>query len=151
MASGTWYLTVDPQQEPTDAGPAEDGRELYSVNFHTMKRPSATVLEELLGVLEDAGVGTIAVSLFGSSAVSIPTRGDPVAGPGPFLLLKETGGAGPVGTHNDGAAAYRRPGVQVLVTGESTAAVKAMAYAAYDALVAISNQFVQPRDLGASA
>jgi hypothetical protein len=147
---GTWYLTVDPQQEPTDAGPAEDGRELYTVNFHMTKRPSPTVLEELLGVLEAAGVGKVGATLFGSSAVSVPPRGDP-AGSGPFLLLKETGGAGPVGTHNDGPAAYRRPAVQVLVTGETTAAVKAMAYAAYDALVAVSNCFLQPRDLSGAA
>jgi hypothetical protein len=145
MATATWYLTVDPLQEPTDVGPAEDGRQQYSFNVLARKRPSVTFLEELLGVLELAGVGAVEVDLFGSSATAIPT------GDGPYLVLRETGGTAPKGTHNDGPAAYRCPAAQVLVIARTTAAARTMAHAAYDALIAVSNRYVEPRDLGASA
>ena len=133
--SGTWYLGLMPQQEPFDVGPDENGRAQFSCNFLALKRPSATFVQEILALLEEAEVGTRAVTLFGSSQVALP--GPEVAGP--FLVVRATGGTAPQGTHNDGAGAYRQPGLQVLVHALDAAAAETMALAAYDALVGVRN------------
>lgn len=137
----TDYLTISPQQEPFDLGTDDAGRALYVVNFLALKRPSATFLQELIRILVSAGVGVENVSIFASSRAVIPDGSEPLAPPA-ILHLKATGGTGPIGTHNDGPGAYRRPGVQLLVHGETTQAAAAMAYAAYNALVGVRNQAV---------
>ncbi len=134
----TWYLALLPQQEPFDVGPDENGRAQFSFNVLAMKRPSASFIQEILAVLEAAGVGTRAVDLFGSSQVAIP--GPEV--PGPFLVVRSRGGTTPMGTHNDGPGAYRQPGAHFLVHGRDAAAAEAMAQAAYGALLAVRNQAV---------
>ncbi len=134
----TWYLALSPQQEPFDSGPDENGRTQFACNFLALKCPSATFIQEILAVLEAAGVGTRSVDLFGSSQVALP-------GPdvdGPFLVVRSTGGAAPLGTHNEGAGALRRPGVQILAHGRDGEAAEAMAQAAYSALVAVRNREV---------
>lgn len=134
----TWYLALSPQQEPFDLGPDDNGRTQFSFNFLALKRPSAAFIQEILAVLEAAGVGRQGVDLFGSSQVAVP-------GPevdGPFLVVRSTGGAAPVGTHNDGAGAYRQPSAHFLVHGRDAAAAEAMAQAAYGALLAVRNQAV---------
>ena len=135
------FLLITPLQEPFDLGMDDSGRAMYAFNVLAMKRPSATFLQELIAVLEAAGVGVENVSIFASSRAVIPDgseSGAPVA----ILHLKATGGTGPVGTHNDGAGAYRRPGAQIKVYAASTQAAEAMAYAAYNALVGVRNQAV---------
>lgn len=132
----TWYLEVQPQQEPFDVGPDESGRAQCVFNVLVTKRASATFVQELIKVLEDAGLGMGKVNLFGTSQAEIP------AGDGPYLLVRPTSGTAPQGTHNDGAAAYRRPGAQILATAKTWVAAEALALAAYDALVAVRNQQV---------
>ncbi len=100
--------------------------------------------EELLSILVDAGVGTLATgtnpppfSLFSSSKSQIP------GGSGPFLSVTETGGSGPEGTHNSTKMpAYQRPNAQLVVRASTYAVARAMAMAAYAALFPVRNRFV---------
>jgi len=131
----TWYLSIEPQQEPFDVGPDDRGRPQVSFNVLCLMRPSSDVVSEVLGILDDAGVGTSA-NLFGSSAAILPIDD------GPFLVVKSQAGVSPNGTHNGGAAAYRRPGLQLIATASTFVAADALARAAYNALVAVRNQQV---------
>jgi hypothetical protein len=133
----TWYLQIQPQQEPFDVGPDAAGRAQCAFNMLATKRPSGTYVQELLGILERAGLGVTKVDLFGTSQSAIPD------GPGPYVLVRPTAGTAPLGTHNDGAGAYRRPGLQVLVTARSWDAAEATARKAYDALIAARNLQVE--------
>jgi hypothetical protein len=137
----TAYLGLMLQHEPYSIG--KDGtREQYVVTFIAHKRPSATFLQEVLVMLEDAGVGTREVDLFAGEDVAIP------GGAGPYLLALAGAGAGPVGTHNAGPGAYRRPGLRLIVTAgtasgaSGTARAMAMAEASVVALLAVRNQAV---------
>jgi hypothetical protein len=137
----TPYLSITPLQEPFDLGLDDAGMEQCAFNVVCMKRPSGTFLEELLGILVAAGVGIANVSIFASSKAILPDASAPGAPPA-ILHLKATGGTPPIGTHNDGAGAYRRPGVQLIVRAASWPAAYAMAQAAYSALIAVRNQAV---------
>jgi hypothetical protein len=133
----TWFLALQPLNEPKDPGPDETGAAQCVFDVVATKAPSATFEREVLAVLELAGVGRIGVSLFASSQTVIPS---PLAAP--MLVVRATGGLAPLGTHNEGAAALRRPGAQILVRASTYAAAAAMAQAAYDALVALRNHEV---------
>jgi hypothetical protein len=137
----TAYLSLSPLQEPFDLGLDDSGREMCAFNMVAMKRPSTTFLEEVIAILVVAGVGVENVSIFASSRAVIPDASEPGA-PAAILHLKATGGTPPIGTHNDGAGAYRRPGLQVIAHAASWPAAYAMAHAAYDALLGVRNQAV---------
>jgi len=130
------YLAIMPLQEPFDVGLDDAQRQQVAFNVLATKRPSGSFVQELIAVLVAAGVGIEGKTIFGTASATIPT------GPGPFLSIKPTGGTGPLGTHNAGAAAYRRPGAQLIARASTWAAAEAMAQAAYDALVAVRNQQV---------
>lgn len=133
----TYYLAIDPQQEPNDLGTLDDaGRVQYVFNVVATSRPTRTFLQELVRALEAASVGVEGVNIFAGSLAVIP------AGPGPYLHVRSTGGVAPLGTHNDGAGAYRRPGAQFIIRAATLAAAENMAQAAYDALLAVRNQAV---------
>lgn len=113
------------------------------------------LLDELISLLETAGVGTEDTDIFQTSKSLIP------AGVGPYLSLVETGGTAPENTHNAvSTPAYQRPTVQILVRAESPADSAEMIRAAYDALVGVRNTTVssvfyreirpmqEPTDLG---
>jgi hypothetical protein len=92
-------------------------------------------LDDLLVLLQTAGVGTPGTNIFASSKSVIPV------GPGPYLSVTETGGSGPEGTHNAvGLPAYQRPNAQLLVRASTYAAARTMAYNAYAACVAIGQR-----------
>lgn len=94
-------------------------------------------VDDLITILEEANVGTRAVSIFVGAKASLPD------GPGPFITIIQTGGAPPVGTHNmTTLPAYVRPSAQIMARGEDAEAVENMAQAAYNALFPIRNRFV---------
>lgn len=134
----TQYRALWPQQPPFDLGVDQDtGRALWAFNVIAWKRPSATFLEEMIGILVAAGVGQENVNIFASSRAVIPD------GPGPYLLIKATPGVAPIGTHNDSPAAWdQRPAAEIFVHAGSTQAAVAMIHAAYNALANIRNQAV---------
>jgi len=114
----------------------DSGRVEIVFNVLAWKRPSATFLEELIWILVSAGVGIEGVSIFGSTRAILPD------GAGPILLVKATGGTPPVGTHNAGAGAYRRPGAQIIARASTWQAANTMVQAAYSALVSVRNEEV---------
>jgi hypothetical protein len=137
----TYYLGLIPSQEPFDMGEDEQGRAQRVFNVVALKRSSSTFVEEVLACLEDAGVGTRGVSLFGTSSAIIPEPD--IAMPDvPVIHVRGTAGPGPVGTHNHGPLAYRRPGAQILARARSGAAAEAMIQAAFAALCAVRNREV---------
>lgn len=137
----TPYLSFSPLNEPTDLGLDDSGREMCVFNMVAMKRPSTAFLEEVMAILVAAGVGVANVSIFASSKAALPDPSQPGVPPA-ILHIKATGGTPPIGTHNDGAGAYRRPGLQVIAHAVSWPAAYAMAHAAYDALLGVRNQAV---------
>jgi hypothetical protein len=131
-----WYLGISPLQEPFDLGLDEAKRQQCAFNMLALKRPSATFLREVISALVGAGVGTEGESIFATASAVIPS------GTGPYLGIRATGGAPPIGTHNEGVGALRRPGIQIIVRASTWAAAEAMAQAAYSALVAVRNREV---------
>jgi hypothetical protein len=133
----TRYLSITPLQEPFDGKLDAAGRETRSFNVLAMKRPSDTWVQELVTILEEAGLGERGETIFASSNSTIPAEGD-----GPFIYIESTGGAGPVGTHNDGVGAYRRPSARIVVHARLQVVAEATAQAVYAALLAVRNKNV---------
>lgn len=130
----TWYLGFR-LQEPFDFGQDERHRCVYAMNVEAMKRPSSTFIEEVLFLLEDAELGTREEDIFGTSVASIPD------GDGPYLNLMSVPGAGPLEVK--GGPGYRQPRARLLVYAKSSAAAKAKAHEAYEALRAVRNRDVE--------
>lgn len=143
----TWYRDIQPLQEPYDLGELDDaGRVQLVFRVVATKRPSATFLQELLTILEDALVGQRRVNLFAGSLALVPT--DPEA-KGPFLLIMSESGPGPLGTHDTGVAGLRRPAAKITVFGATLPAASVMAEAAYLALANCRNRDVQSPETSA--
>lgn len=133
----THYLALRPLQEPYDLGGLDDnGRAQCAFNVLALKRPSGTFVQELVAVLEAAGVGVEGETIFGTSTATMPEQG------GPYLAVRSTGGTAPIGTHNDGAGAYRQPGALFIAHAPRWADAEAMAQAAFNALLEVRNQAV---------
>jgi hypothetical protein len=130
----TWYLGFS-LQEPFDFGQDERHRCVYAMNVEAKKRQSSTFIEEVLFLLEDAGLGTQEVDLFGTSVASIPD------GDGPYLNLMSVPGAGPLEVK--GGPGYVQPRARLLVHAKVSAVAKAKAHEAYTALRAIRNREVE--------
>lgn len=129
------WLTVDMvQSRPMDTGADQLERPTCSFNAIITKVPSATFEEEVISVLESAGVGTYEDDIFGTSGAQVPAVG------GPFLSVICHGGPSPLNTHDVAGVAYERASAQVFVRGETPVAVRAMAWAAFNALAQIHNQ-----------
>lgn len=94
--------------------------------------------DELLHILSGAGVGIPGVNMFASSQKTLPK------GAGPYLSVITTGGSGPENTHNyTTVPAYQIPGAQIVVRADNSyPAAEAMARRAYNALFAISNEWI---------
>ena len=134
--TAVWYRDIQPLQEPFDVGTLDDaGRVVCTFNVLVTKRGSADTVGEIVGVLQTAGVGLLHREIF---APGIPVP----CGDGPYLVLRPTGGSSPLGTHNDGVGAYRRPSLQVTALAKSWAAAESLAQAAYTALIAVRNREV---------
>lgn len=87
-----------------------------------------TTLDALVARLEAQSLGTAGSTIFYGSAAAIPN------GSGPFVSFRIGPGLAPWGTHNDGLTAIRRPGVQVVVRGDTYPTVATTAAAVYAAL-----------------
>ncbi len=92
----------------------------------------AEFTDDLSKLFVDASVGTTANILI-SSKVSNPL------GDGPFLHIRETGGAPGDYTQDKTAIAYEYPTVQILVRAKDYVVARAMLKAAYDAVQTVQN------------
>lgn len=129
-----WYQEINVVQEPIDIGLDDTGRQQYAVNISAVKSFSRAFAEEIIGLLEAAGVGTFGTDILGGSITDVPE------GEGPFLHFIDTGGVTPLRTHNEiGPPAYQRPTAQLVARAGTFAAARTMAQDAYDALVGIRN------------
>ncbi len=132
-----WYQEINLVQEPIDIGVDGQGRQKYAINISAVKSFSRAFAEEIIGLLETAGVGAFGTDIFGGSVTDVPD------GKGPFLHFIDTGGATPLRTHNEiGPPAYQRPTAQLVARAKSFSAARSMAQDAYDALVGIRNRNV---------
>lgn len=135
----TFYQAISPLQAPFELQLLDDqGRVQYVFNVVCIKTRSATLLEELVKVLTDAGVGVFNTNIFASANAKVPAAG------GPFLTVRDTGGPGPLYVHNDLRPKYPRQTAHVHVRSLTRATALAMVYAAYEALVVIRNTELSP-------
>lgn len=123
---------------PRDLGNDSAGRIALRMTIMGVKEPSSTAVDEVKKVLVAAGVGVFGTNIFISSATVLPT------GNGPYLLIVETAGPGPIYQHNESKPAYDRPTFDLTVYAKSYVAAKAMWQAAYDALSVVKNQTINP-------
>lgn len=89
--------------------------------------------EEIVARLESQGVGTFGDDIFIGSGSQIPT------GPGPYLSLKESPGAGSRLTQNN--TGVERPTAQIVARAVNPVEARAKAQAAYDALGGENNLY----------
>lgn len=130
----TWYKEIDIVQEPFDLKLDPSGRARVAFNIDVIKRSSDTLLEELVKILTDAGVGTYGNNIFDTSKADIPD------GNGPYLSIIETGGTSPERTQNLVLTpAYPQPSAQIVVRATDYTDARTMARAAYVALAKIRN------------
>lgn len=136
----TFYREINPRGEPADLGLDETGqRVMVVVNIDVVKEQSATFEEEIVKLLEDAGVGTRNVDIFVSSQSELPD------GDGPFLHLTSSGGPPPLRKQNQVATpAYPRPSMKIIAYGVTYAAARTLARSAYVALSGVRNQDLAP-------
>ena len=67
--------------------------------------------------LESLGLGELGVDTFIGLKSTLPNLKPEQVGP--FVTIVETGGLGPLGTHNEGKTAYRRPWFQLVIRHKS--------------------------------
>lgn len=128
-------------QEPSDLDVDDSNRVQVGFNVMAWKQPSGTFLQELIAILVEAGVGVENETIFATSKAPIPTLSATDEDQA-FLVVKATGGTSPLGTHNHGPTAIRRPSAQIIARAKSWQAAEAMAQAAYNALTSIRNEAV---------
>jgi hypothetical protein len=93
--------------------------------------------DDLISLFVGKGVGVFNTTLFAGSKAVVP-QGD-----GPYLSITLTGGTSPEHTQNSTTKpAYQRPSAQLVARALSPSAAKAMARAAYDAVVSVRNMTV---------
>ncbi len=89
--------------------------------------------EALVAHLVAEGVGTF------PGTIGVGAAAPKLSGAAPFVSVIETGGLSPIGTHNEGATALRRPGFQIVARALDPKVARAKAEQAYLAL-RVSNQ-----------
>lgn len=95
--------------------------------------------KDLVFLLEAGNVGIFGTTIFVGSKASLPSSG---VG-NPFLTIKESGGAPPLGTHNSTIIpAYLRPSAQIMARGEDAVETRALIQSAYNLLYPIRNRLV---------
>lgn len=138
----THYQRIDPNQEPVDLGLDPLGRQMIGFNIAAVKESSDTFRQEITNQLVASGVGTFvgsSIDIFRGAVAKIPTSG------GPYLHLRDTGGAEPMHSHNEiNPPAVQRPSMQITAYGVTYTAADVMIRAAYTALVGVRNTDLAP-------
>lgn len=97
--------------------------------------------DDLVTILETAGVGVYGTTIFVGSKAALPTleSESEVA----FVSIIAGGGASPEGTHNlVDVPAYVKPSAQIVARAMKYSLAEAKALEAYSALFKVRNQFV---------
>lgn len=123
----SFYLSITAAQPPFDIGVDAANRQLFSCNFYAQTAGDSSLLEDMVGLLAAASLGTPGADLFiGGAALVLPT------GNGPYVQLLETGGF-PTSLTHDGDR-YPRRSFQVITRGASYRTTQARAVACWQAL-----------------
>ena len=152
MASVVRYVHAIPQQEPYDFGLDQNGRKRYAFNVVVMRHPTFTessvvvgdevtkvktftgvlhmFIEELVTILQNAGVGTKNTNIFITSISQIPAKG------GPYLSIAESAGLQRLATHD---LDYSQPAAQLVARSPHPGDARLMAWNAYNALNSARN------------
>lgn len=97
-------------------------------------------LDDLVTLMEDNSVATFGVDLWVSTKSTLPML---ASGTGAVLSIVETSGSAPERTQNSVVRpGYIRPAAQILARANNYSTARAMAQAAYDAVVGIRNSWV---------
>jgi len=123
----SFYLSIVAAQPPFDIGVDAAKRQLFSCNFDAATAGDSPLLEDVVGLLAAASLGTPGADLFiGGAGLVLPT------GAGPYVQLLETGGLSTSLTH-DGDR-YPRRSFQLIARAASYPAAEARAVACWQAL-----------------
>lgn len=135
----THYQRIDPTQHFIDLGLDESGRQVIGFNIGAVKESSDTFRQEITTQLVASGVGVFGVDIFRGALSKIPSSG------GPFLHLRETGGAAPMHTQNEiNPPAVQRPSMLLTARATEYSVADVMIRAAYTALVGVRNTDLAP-------
>lgn len=135
----THYQRIDPVQHFIDLGLDESGRQVIGFNIAAVKESSDTFRQEITKQLVASGVGVFGTDIFRGALAKIPT------GIGPYLHLRETGGAEPMHTHNEiNPPAVQRPSMMLTARATEYSVADVMIRAAYTALVGVRNTDLAP-------
>jgi hypothetical protein len=129
------YLELLAIQRPFPIGADENQRVMFSVNFQaTAAAPVEQWEEEIVKVLNDAGLATLGTDTFVGPEAVLPT------GAGPYLTILDSGGLAPVDTH-DGQE-YERLSVQIIIRADKYRNARTRALAVWRALDGVRNTTV---------
>jgi hypothetical protein len=98
--------------------------------------------DELAARLAAQGVGTVSANIFMGSNARLPELGKSPYGDGPFITIIEYGGMSPLYVHNSETPHVSRPTAQIMARGLNYGTTRAMAVAAFNALVNVKNQML---------
>ena len=96
--------------------------------------------DDLITILEDAGVGTFGVTIYASSKAAFP-RFLP-SGVKALLSIHTTGGSGPERVQNTLKRPYRRPSAEIVARAPIYVDAEELAQVALDALMPIRNSYI---------
>lgn len=132
MSSYLWIVAV---QRPFSINKDENDRTIFSCNFEGNAVANMADFElEIAKIIGDAGLGAVSTTLFIGPKVDLP------AGAGPFVRIIDTGGSGPVETHD--ARKQERFSFQILVHALSYTTGRTRALAIWRLLDGFRNQTV---------
>lgn len=130
----TWYLRVRGLTEPHDGG-LDMVKSLFVFEVLVLCKPTEHVLDDLMTVLEEEGVGTRGENIFSTTNTS-------ASYPDTYLMLKSHGGFDDVNTQGSTPPSYIRPIIQVTAVSLRSNESKALAWRAYHALETIKNRHI---------
>ena len=129
------YLEILATQRPFPFDVDESNRTVFSVNFTALAAgPVEQWEEEIVKVLNDAGLATLGTDTWVGPASVIPT------GSGPYLTVIDTGGRAPDETHN--GSTYERLSVQVTIRAAKYRDARTRALAIWRALDGVRDSTV---------
>ena len=137
----TYYRELAAMDEPADIGLDESDRPQVTFNLMGVKRVSATFLEELTTLLQNApAIVALGSTLFLSNDAQLPTVDTATA----FLVITEHKGPRGLRTQNLAGVAYTMPIAHISARAQTYRAARTLAWAAHARLSVVRNTDVSP-------
>lgn len=133
------YLSIQAVQRPFPIGQDALLFETFSVNFQAIAdAPVNQWEEELIKILNTAGLATSGTDAFGSRSVDLNS----LSGDGPHIIVIDSGGTAPIQAHGASGSLYERLSAQIVVRAKSYTVARTRALAIWRALHGVRNQTV---------